>query len=608
MKTLYVNIDSEQIKSTDSYEVLNYNLLDDFFYYLGDAIVGDADIKVNKINLIRNFDNLENRSEFNHIKEQWEEFRTILLSDQPNGEYEILMPDGYFDWLRFNSNSLYQDIYKNCQCKNNIFIIDVGDFYEECMKKGLLRTIYTCVKKDGLDVNEIIIDIEKFQRSLFVKEAMSSLCLKIVGGKLYTLTLAEVKKNGYRNWINMEENIVYDSISFIENKLIRVKKDGKYGYILRDLIIPCVYDDVGWAKEGFIAVKKNKNWGYLNMLGSLLITFLYDDCRDFSGGFAAVKKNNKWGFINIHGDLAIPLMYDRVYSFSEGLAAVEKNAKWGFINVHGDLVIPLMYDDVFYFHKGWTAVKNNGKWGTIDSHGEIIISPIYDTLYGIGDGWCVASRYGKYGFIDASGREILHCVYDGYQRYNGGWVEFCLENKNKYTNKDNYKGCINTKENLLMPCIYDSIHWGDNGTFCVSKFYGDKYKYVNTQGNQILPFVYDYGWGFREGLAAVEKNGKWGYINIHGDLVIPLIYDDAYSFSEGLAAVKKNNKWGYINIHGDLVIPLMYDDAFYFEKGFARVKKDNMYGCINSCGTQIIPFLYDFIYDCRRLEMLKKYD
>ena len=50
------------------------------------------------------------------------------------------------------------------------------------------------------------------------------------------------------------------------------------------------------------------------------------------------------------------------------------------------------------------------------------------------------------------------------------------------------------------------------------------------------------------------------------------------------------------------------DDAFYFEKGFARVKKDNMYGCINSCGTQIIPFLYDFIYDCRRLEMLKKYD
>jgi hypothetical protein len=62
--------------------------------------------------------------------------------------------------------------------------------------------------------------------------------------------------------------------------------------------------------------------------------------------------------------------------------------------------------------------------------------------------------------------------------------------------------------------------------------------------------VYDDAGTFREGLAVVQKNGKYGYINREGVEVVPCVYDGAWGFSEGLARVRKNGKWGYINREG----------------------------------------------------------
>ena len=72
--------------------------------------------------------------------------------------------------------------------------------------------------------------------------------------------------------------------------------------------------------------------------------------------------------------------------------------------------------------------------------------------------------------------------------------------------------------------------------------------------------------GFSEGLAAVQKGGKWGYIDTEGQLVISPEYDGANNFSEGLACVQKDGKWGCIDTKGQVVIPLEYDSAqFVFE-------------------------------------------
>ena len=48
-------------------------------------------------------------------------------------------------------------------------------------------------------------------------------------------------------------------------------------------------------------------------------------------------------------------------------------------------------------------------------------------------------------------------------------------------------------------------------------------------------------------------------------------YEDAQAFSEGLAAVQKGGKWGYIDTDGEVVIPFEYDIAFIFNEGLAVV-------------------------------------
>jgi hypothetical protein len=76
---------------------------------------------------------------------------------------------------------------------------------------------------------------------------------------------------------------------------------------------------------------------------------------------------------------------------------------------------------------------------------------------------------------------------------------------------------------------------------------GDKWGYIDKQGEIVIPIQYDDAGFFSEGLARVRVNGKYGFIDTKGNMVIPAVYDEAYGFSEGLAQVKINGKWRYID-------------------------------------------------------------
>lgn len=117
---------------------------------------------------------------------------------------------------------------------------------------------------------------------------------------------------------------------------------------------------------------------------------------------------------------------------------------------------------------------------------------------------------------------------------------------------------------------------------------------------------------FRDGLAAVQFEGKWGYINEFGETVIDFIYDDAKSFSEGIASVfliceydKKGrplwiNKWAMINKTGNLITPYKFSDVEESINGLCIVHlneypQDLFQNIFNSEGKQITAFGYTTI-------------
>lgn len=90
---------------------------------------------------------------------------------------------------------------------------------------------------------------------------------------------------------------------------------------------------------------------------------------------------------------------------------------------------------------------------------------------------------------------------------------------------------------------------------------------------------------FTEGIAVVEKDGKYGYAGSKGERITDTVFDDAFDFHNGFGIVMINGKYGYVNKKGKLVIPAEFDDAFEFNsKKLAVVQKEGKFFIIDSKG------------------------
>ena len=124
---------------------------------------------------------------------------------------------------------------------------------------------------------------------------------------------------------------------------------------------------------------------------------------------------------------------------------------------------------------------------------------------------------------------------------------------------------------------------------------GDKFGFVNLQGDLVIDTLYSNAYNFREGLAKVKISGKWGVVNKKGEEVIPFYYDDVEdgssdliyhrditAFYSGLLPVKMGEKWGFINQKGEIVIDFNYDKVLSSSfEGYSIVLKGDKFFVIN---------------------------
>ena len=141
-----------------------------------------------------------------------------------------------------------------------------------------------------------------------------------------------------------------------------------------------------------------------------------------------------------------------------------------------------------------------------------------------------------------------------------------------------------------MPCTYDDTKGFSQGLAAVEK--GGKWGFINKTGEEVISFQYDDATSFFQGLAGVKKNGKWGFINKTNEAVIDFQYDDVGTFANGLATVKQGGKYGYIGKTGELAIPCTFDAAGYFSDGLAAVMQGGKWGYIDTTGKVVVPCKY----------------
>ena len=171
----------------------------------------------------------------------------------------------------------------------------------------------------------------------------------------------------------------------------------------------------------------------------------------------------------------------------------------------------------------------------------------------------------------------------------GGGVFYYLSEKGKSVSEastDEKKDSVDIKNAIveITPDLikaletYEELKPFNEGYAAVCR--GEKWGFINTEGEEVIPCSFDHVDIFNDGFAAVCKDEKWGFIDTKGNVVIPMKYDSSPTpFSEGLAGFKDpdKEKWGWIDKKGNEIIPATIDAIFVgqFSEGMAFGLKDD---------------------------------
>lgn len=202
----------------------------------------------------------------------------------------------------------------------------------------------------------------------------------------------------------------------------------------------------------------------------------------------------------------------------------------------------------------------------------------------------------------------------------------CVTNETLYLNRtylSSGKSFVYYADKYDCLCIQKRFQ--DGRQFCnglaAVKFEG-KWGYINSLGNTIIPFQYDWvssfgEFGFNDNVAVVKNNidndkipmftacPSW-LINKRGEkitprygIILPIenklsIVNSGEKFqSVGKSFAISDGKWGCINERGEEVVKCQYDLIYPFREKITFVQKSGKWGMINENGREVIPCIYD---------------
>lgn len=320
------------------------------------------------------------------------------------------------------------------------------------------------------------------------------------------------------------------------------------------------------AEPQLIPYRKGNKWGFCNTDKKIVIDCEFDKVEEFSEGAAVVKKFGKYGFVEINGKITsngLLRHFVILNSLKEGMASAafdinKDKRKWGFVNKNNTEIIEFGYDAVSDFCEGLARVRINGKYGFIDKSNSIVIPFSYDNVHSFSGGFANVRIGEKWGYIDKMGNEIIPVEINSFE---------ILESLTGKTEKSIYPKIIKKESKY---CLIDQNN-----------------KPLN---NMRFDCIDNQDMGFCNELMDVEINGKWGFINKEGDQIVPCIYDDVFPFFDGLACALKNEYWGFIDTIGNEAIQFIYDEVFPFSNGIAKVETERngklVEGYINKHGIE----------------------
>lgn len=298
--------------------------------------------------------------------------------------------------------------------------------------------------------------------------------------------------------------------------------------------------------------EKGPKWGFIDHSGRFVIKPSFYRVKRFTEGLAAADLHTRWGYIDREGKWVIDRAYSDCKNFSAGYAAVEQDGKWGAINKKGTLVFPCTQKDVGIPHEVDPDAEDHAvllpykdekskKWGFHDfgPHGKGPIAPQFEDVKYFNDGLCPVAKMTRdkesgdpfqiWGYCNNKGEMVIDYKFNSASVFRNRVAECTMGDDFVWVDKI---GTIAKKSRL------ESTQLFRDGLALQEKKKG--FIYIKRDGKPAFRKRFRYADNFAEGLAWVQpkNSNKFGYIDTQGEFVIPPIFDEARAFSEQLAAVK----------------------------------------------------------------------
>lgn len=227
------------------------------------------------------------------------------------------------------------------------------------------------------------------------------------------------------------------------------------------------------------------------------------------GRIKYMNAEGKYGFLDDDYNIVVPAQYEVAYDYSNGTAIVSYGPdlhNWGVIDLDGNEIIPAIYDYIKPFNSaGITVVTNNASKDALANRSGEFLTDWYDY------NWCFTESAAIMSNFD---EKSIILINDRLEKIDLG----------KYDDVDNY------------------IHDGR-----IAAVKDGKLGYLDIDGNEVLPFIYYFDSNntslsvsncrFSKGLARISFDGvHYGFINTDGEIVVPTIYDWIYKFEEPYGA------------------------------------------------------------------------
>jgi len=537
MKTLYININGEDIQSNADLHVVGRSedaLINAFYYELGNEILNGVPgvSRISKRDLVLEFKN-HDKDRFDKILDQWTALKKIVLGPNPSGQFCIELPDEYVKWLQDKSDRVYRAIAMSLVNRGRKVNISVDNIYE-----AIELLIDSIEPDDCSDCEQFVVnDGNVTEASTIVID------IKNIAGNNLSFKLFNVWKDEYQNNDKSDNADAHDIDVFIE--AVGISESGHYFsefYSHSGKLIPGQYEQLGGSPYYL------SDGNYFCLINNSL-----KKITEIDPSSVVYDKDNEW-FDRLRFSHLIITNEDGFFVFNDkGRVAIKAG----------------LYEEIRYtFYKDWVLAKRNGKWGVLSLNDGVVIPFNFSEISALGlnqqDVFCFAVSEeidGETGVIDENGYQMIDFKY-GEIELVGRWF-----NLFKVSNYDfDAEGVLDEYGNEVIPLEYDEIETLFSGETVFFKI----------------------GIGF-----------LYGVFNINGELIIPIEYEDIELMCDckdeqrlnpiSFFKVKKGNDTGVISSNGEEVISIdcyetidfdlesynhiiarYYDDFDYFEDKWLR--------------------------------------